>query len=83
MMIFVRPGGRVTFFWAKDLICYLTTAMPRSSEAFSSKEASLKLFSSNYRTMHSTLDVFPTPGGPERMRLGMVPCDTNDLSMLI
>jgi len=23
--------------------------------------------------MHSTLDVFPTPGGPAKMRLGIVP----------
>ena len=35
IIILVRPGGRDTFFWAKDFIWSRTTSMPLSSEAFS------------------------------------------------
>jgi hypothetical protein len=82
-MIFVFPGGSATFFWAKVLICSLTTSIPLSSEALSYKVASLKWFSRSSRTIQSTLDVLPTPGGPERMRLGIVPWATHERSVLI
>jgi hypothetical protein len=42
IMILVRPAGRVTFFWAKDFIWSLTTSIPLSSDALSSRAASLK-----------------------------------------
>jgi len=75
-MIFVFPWGSETFFWAKDLIWSLTTSIPRSSEAFSSRVASLNWDYSNYLTMQSTLDVLPTPGGPAKIRLGTLPWAT-------
>lgn len=39
MMILWRPGGSVTFFFAKSFILLRTTSMPRASEAFSSSTA--------------------------------------------
>lgn len=81
-MILVFPWGRDTFFWAKDLIWSLTTSIPRSSEALSSRVASLNWDSSNYLTMQSTLEVFPTPGGPARIRLGTLPWATQLLRVL-
>lgn len=32
--------------------------------------------------MQRTLDVLPTPGGPDKMRLGMVPCETQERRVL-
>lgn len=82
-IILVLPGGRATFFWANDLICSRTTSIPRSSDALSSRVASLYWFSRIYRTMQSTLDVLPTPGGPVRIRLGILPWATQARSVLI
>ena len=74
MMILCLPGGSVTFFCANALMRPRTTSMPRSSEAFSSSTASLKASPSIVRASASTLVVLPVPGGPERIRLGMLPC---------
>mmetsp|Transcript_44799 Transcript_44799/g.107536 ORF Transcript_44799/g.107536 Transcript_44799/m.107536 type:complete len:238 (-) Transcript_44799:69-782(-) len=74
MMTLCLPGGSVTFFCAKALMRLRTTSMPRSSEAFSSSTPSLKASPSNARASASTLVVLPVPGGPDRMRLGMLPC---------
>ena len=68
------PGGRVTFFWAKALMRERTTSIPRSSDALSSSTASLNDSPSIVRASASTDVVLPVPGGPERMRLGMLPC---------
>ena len=73
--ILCRPGGRVTFFCANILIRFLTTSMPRSSDAFSSSTASfMSAGPSRPRAMARMLVVLPVPGGPARIRLGMLPC---------
>ena len=41
MIILCRPGGNVTFFCANILILFLTTSIPRASEAFNSSTAFL------------------------------------------
>lgn len=79
MITFVCPGGRFTFFCANFFICSLTTSMPLSSDALSSFTASPVLSPRSYRTMQRTLDVFPTPGGPERIICGIDPWATQDL----
>mmetsp|Transcript_41537 Transcript_41537/g.88623 ORF Transcript_41537/g.88623 Transcript_41537/m.88623 type:complete len:421 (+) Transcript_41537:139-1401(+) len=76
-MILCLPGGSVTFFCANALILFLTTSMPRSSEALSSSTASLKASPSSERASARTLVVLPVPGGPDKMRLGMFPCDAS------
>ena len=79
MITLVWPGGRLTFFCANFFICYLTTSMPLSSEALSYFTASGVLSPSNYRTMQRTLEVFPTPGGPDNIMWGIEPWATQDL----
>ena len=71
--ILCLPGGRVTFFCANILILFLTTSMPRSSEAFSSRTASLYAGPRRVCAKHKMLVVLPIPGGPVKMRLGMFP----------
>lgn len=73
IIIFVRFGGRFTFFTANDLIYSLTTSNPRSSDAFSYFTASFSLSPSSILAMHRTVDVLPTPGGPVRIRCGTLP----------
>lgn len=82
IMILVLPAGRTTFFWAKDFIWSLTTSIPRSSDALSSSAASLNWAPRSSLTMQRTLEVFPTPGGPARMRLGILPWATQVLRVL-
>jgi hypothetical protein len=48
-------------------------SIPLSSDALSSKTADLKLVVRRVRARARTEDVFPTPGGPVRIMLGMLP----------
>lgn len=82
IIIFVISFGRLSCFWAKVLIWSLTTSIPLSSDAFNYLTAFLYYSPSSSFTIHSTLEVFPVPGGPERMRWGMYPCWTQDLRVL-
>ena len=67
MITFVCPGGRFTFFCANFFICSLTTSIPRSSDALSYLTASTVLSPKSSLTIHKTLEVFPTPGGPDKI----------------
>lgn len=68
IIILVIPFGTFAEELAKDIIVFLTTSIPLSSEAFSYLTADLNSSPKSYLAMHSTLDVFPVPGGPVRMR---------------
>ena len=57
-------GGKLTTFVAKFLIFVLTTLIPLSSEAFSSKVASLNLVSRTSLHRQIIEVVLPQPGGP-------------------
>lgn len=72
-MILCRPGGSVTFFCANILILLRTTSMPRSSDAFSSNTASLYDGPKRVCAKARMEVVFPMPGGPVKMRFGMLP----------
>merc|ERR1711935_531085 len=74
-MILCRPGGRVTFFCANILILLRTTSIPRSSDAFSSRTASLYEGPRSVCARQRTEVVFPIPGGPVKMRLGTLPVE--------
>jgi len=74
------PGGTVTFWWANYLILSLTTSIPLSSEALSSKVPAFTQSPSIWRAIHMTLEVFPVPGGPTKIRFGIFPNLTIDLS---
>ena len=74
-IILCRPGGRVTFFCANILILLRTTSMPRSSDAFSSRTASLYEGPRSACARQRTEVVFPMPGGPVKMRLGILPVE--------
>mmetsp|Transcript_7222 Transcript_7222/g.23720 ORF Transcript_7222/g.23720 Transcript_7222/m.23720 type:complete len:226 (+) Transcript_7222:219-896(+) len=67
------PGGRLTFFFAKDLMRSRTTSIPRSSDAFSSRTASVVAGPRSWRARHSIDVVFPVPGGPDRITFGKFP----------
>jgi len=73
IMILWRPGLRLTFFYAKLLIFSLTTSIPLSSEAFISKAQEPNTSWSSYLAKQSTELVFPIPGGPTKIMLGMLP----------
>lgn len=75
------PAGKLTFFWANFFICYLTTSIPRSSDAFNYFTAYDVLSPNSYFTIHKTLDVFPTPGGPDNIIWGIEPWDTHDFNV--
>lgn len=53
---------------------FLTTSIPRSSDAFNSNTPSLNESPSNARASARTLVVFPVPGGPDKIKFGMFPC---------
>lgn len=71
IIILVISLGRLSCFWANVLIWSLTTSIPLSSEALSSFTAFLYYSPNSSFTMHSTLDVLPVPGGPDKIRWGM------------
>lgn len=69
-MILCYPVGNLTFFSANYLILSQTTSMPRSSDAFNSRVAALKL-SPKISWAKAIIDVvFPHPGGPVRIKFG-------------
>lgn len=73
--ILCRPGGNVTFFCANILMRLRTTSMPLSSDALSSSTASFMAAGPNKpRAMARMLVVLPVPGGPDRIRFGILPC---------
>lgn len=59
MITLCLPGGSVTFLVAKVFILLRTTSMPRSSEAFSSRTASLKADPRSWRARHRIDVVLP------------------------
>lgn len=64
IIILCRPGGKVTFCCANILTLFLTTSMPLSLEAFSSRTASLNAGPNKSFAKHNIVVVLPTPGGP-------------------
>lgn len=71
--ILCQLSSKTTFFFAKALISSLTTSIPLSSEAFFSNTACLYESLSNYLAKHNTELVFPIPGGPTKIILGIFP----------
>ena len=74
------PSGTVTFLFANCLIFSLTTSIPLSSEAFSSKTAFFAVSPSMVLARAMTEVVLPVPGGPTMMQLGRFPCSEMALS---
>ena len=74
------PSGTVTFLFANYLIFSLTTSIPLSSEAFSSRTAFLAVSPSMVLANAITDVVLPVPGGPTMIQLGRLPCSDIALS---
>ena len=62
MLILCRPFGKVTFWLANILIWFLTTSIPLSLDALSSRTASLNEAPRSALARHRILVVFPVPG---------------------
>jgi hypothetical protein len=72
--ILCLPGGKVTFFCANIFMRFRTTSIPRSSDALSSSTASFMAAApSRPLAMARMLVVLPVPGGPARIRFGILP----------
>ena len=70
MMILCIPSGTVTFLLANYLILSLTTSIPLSSDAFSSRTAFFAVSPSIVLERAMTEVVFPVPGGPTMIQFG-------------
>ena len=73
-----------TLFIANILILFLTTSMPLASLAFSSRTPALYPFSPRSCLARAcTEEVLPVPGGPQRIKLGMLPSTAMAESLVV
>lgn len=68
--IILKSAPPIGDVFAKFLILFLTTSMPRSSDALSSVKFSRHPSLKSSLAIETAVAVFPTPGGPEKSRCG-------------
>lgn len=67
----IRYGAPIGFSLQKFFMFVLTVSIPLASDAFSSRKFCLQFSLSIDLVSASAVVVFPTPAGPENIRLGM------------